>query len=93
MNRPCSWLIVALLTLTSLSAPVAGAEPTSTDTPLVGEKIRQLMQDRNYAEAVKAIDEAAAAKDAPKDYLAYLKGRTLYLNKEYDQAIGVFDQL
>jgi len=93
MNRPCSWLIVALLTLTSLAVPVAAAEPTSTDTPLVSEKIRQLMQDRNYAEAIKAIDEAAAAKDAPKDYLAYLKGRTLYLNKQYDQAIGIFDQL
>ena len=41
-------------------------------------RFASLMQDRNYAEAVKAIDEAAAAKDAPKDYLAYLKGRALF---------------
>ena len=34
---------------------------------------------RNYAEAVKAIDVAVAAKDAPKDYLTYLKGQALSL--------------
>ena len=49
------------------------------------------MQDRNYAEAVKAIDEAAAAKDAPRDYLAYLKGQSLVLQKAFDAAIAQFD--
>ncbi|NQU22736.1 MAG: tetratricopeptide repeat protein, partial [Candidatus Nealsonbacteria bacterium] len=69
------------------------AIPTASETPLVDEKIRQLMQDRKYAEAVAAIDRAAAAANAPKDYLAYLKGRALYLQEEYDGAVAVFDGL
>ena len=38
--------------------------------PLVAPAVRQAMQDCNFAEARKAIDEAAKAKDAPSDYLA-----------------------
>ena len=57
-------LILALVSLVLLSAvPLPGAEPAdkpekpaSADVPLVDEQIRQFMQDRNYAEAVKAID-------------------------------------
>ena len=33
------------------------------------------------------------AKDAPRDYLLYLKGRALHLDGKYDEAIAVFDQL
>ena len=65
----------------------------SADAPLVADKIREAMQDRRYADAVKAIDEAAQAKDAPRDYLLYLKGRALHLDGKYDDAIAVFDQL
>ena len=88
---------LALLCTTSLAlAPAPAAKPKpeeelSADTPLVAEPIRQLMQDRKYAEAVKAIDEAAKAKDAPVDYLAYLKGRALYLAGKYDEAVGQFE--
>jgi len=71
----------------------AAAEVGGIDAPLVDEKIRQLMQDRNYAEAVKAIDAAQAVKDAAGDYLAYLKGRALYLQDQFDQATAVFDQI
>ena len=74
-------------------AAAAAGEPVSADVPLVGEKVRQLMQDRKYAEAIQAIDEAAGAQDAPKDYLAYLKGRALYLQQQYDQAVAVFEGL
>ncbi len=42
------------------------------------------MQDRHYAEAVKAIDQAAKAPDAPRDYLAFLKGWAFCLDKQYD---------
>ena len=76
---------------TAAKTPAAATPAPVPDAPLVAEKVRQLMQDRNYAEAVKAIDEAAAAKDAPKDYLAYLKGRALYLEKQYDEAVAAFD--
>ena len=58
--------------------------------PHVPAKVSELMQDRNYAEAIKAIDEAAKAKDAPRDYLAYLKGRALQLSGQLDAAIEQF---
>ena len=78
------------------AAPASGsrsAEKVSADAPLVPDKIREAMQDRRYADAVKAIDEAAQAKDAPRDYLLYLKGRALHLDGKYDEAMAVFDQL
>jgi hypothetical protein len=93
MKRPCfpSVLLFALL-VTSSVCSLPAAEPDSPDTPPVAEKVRQSMQDRNYAEAVKAIDEALGAKDAPKDYLTYLKGRALYLQQQYDQSVAVFER-
>ncbi len=62
-------------------------------TPRVPKEIGQLMQDRNYAEAIKAIDAAADEKEAAQDYLQFLKGRALHFQKKYDEAAGVFDQL
>ncbi|HUT11128.1 MAG TPA: hypothetical protein VMY42_11570, partial [Thermoguttaceae bacterium] len=55
----------------SSDAPLV-AEPASSDAPLVAEEVRQLMQDQNYAEAVKAIEKASKAENAPVDYLSYL---------------------
>ena len=86
------------LVLVVFVAPVflgraVSAETWPSDAPPVAEKVRQLMQDRNYAEAVKAIDEAAAATDAPRDYLAYLKGRAYFLLNEHDKAVAVFDAM
>ena len=94
--RPAA-IVLVLTLLTAMSAfmptAVAAAGPTSADVPLVAAKVRQLMQDRNYPEAIRAIDEAAKAKDAPRDYLTYLKGRALYLSRKYDEAVAAFDQL
>jgi len=78
------------------AAPNAAAEaakPTVMDVPLVPEKVRQLMQDRAYAQAVAAIDEAAKAPGAPVDYLTWLKGRALSLDNRHDEAVAVFDTL
>ena len=85
--------LAVLVLSTAFSQTTLPAESSPADTPSAPAKVRQLMQDRNYAEAVKAIDEAAAAKDAAKDYLAYLKGRALYLANQYDQAVAVFDAM
>ena len=106
MNPARYPLVLVFLALLMLSAPPllsaappagdqkpAAEEQPTVDVPLMGEKIRQLMQDRKYQEAVEEIDRAAQAKDAPKDYLAYLKGRALFLQKEYDRAAKVFGQL
>ena len=100
---PNSLSILPLLFLlpgTALPAPVekspvekTNLEKQSADAPLVSDKIREAMQDRRYADAVTAIDEAVQAKDAPKDYLLFLKGRALHLDGKYDDAIAVFDQL
>ncbi len=55
--------------------------------------MRQLMQDRKYAEAVAAIEAAAQDKTLDQDYLAYWKGRALHFQKKYDEAVAAFDQL
>ena len=87
-------LVVVTVTVSAMGPGVArSADRLPSDAPAVSPKIRQLMQDRNYAEAVKAIDEAAAVKDAPSDYLTYLKGRALFLQNEWDRAIAVFDAM
>jgi uncharacterized protein YfaS (alpha-2-macroglobulin family)/TolA-binding protein len=84
---------ILLAAVLGRAVPLAAAEPATPDVPLVGEKIRQAMQDAKYPEAIAAIKESLPAKDAAKDYLTYLMGRALYLQKEYDQAAAAFDQL
>ncbi len=95
--RSC-FSIFVLAVLGAMAAPsmsAAAAEPS------VPEKVKTAMQDRNYADAVKAIDEALAAKvnkenkdkEVAKDYLQYLKGRALYLGTKYDESIAAYDQL
>src|SRR5438874_741563 len=67
-----------------------GAEAALVPLPQVPAKVSELMQDRRFAEAIKAIDEAAKAADAPRDYLAYLKGRALHLSGQSDAAVEQF---
>ena len=92
-----SFLLVLIgMALPATAAPAAPVEKPSADAPLVADKIREAMQDRRYADAVKAIDEAAGAKgvkDSPRDYLLYLQGRALHLDGKYDEAISAFDRL
>ncbi len=55
-----SFLLVLIgMALPAAAAPAAPVEKPSADAPLVADKIREAMQDRRYADAVKAIDEAA----------------------------------
>jgi uncharacterized protein YfaS (alpha-2-macroglobulin family)/TolA-binding protein len=77
---------IAAMLLSLVMATAAWAE-----TPKVPEAVSRLMQDRNYAEAIAAIDAAAKEKDAAEDYLLYLKGRALHFQHDYDAAIAVFD--
>ena len=58
------FLAISLALAVSFSCVATAAESWPADAPAVPEQVRRLMQDRNYAEAVKAIDEAAAAQDA-----------------------------
>jgi tetratricopeptide (TPR) repeat protein len=74
------------------------ADANSTDAKLIAPPdvpaaVRQAMQDRDYPAAIKAIDEAARDPKAARDYLAFLKGRALYLAEKYDEAIQRFDTL
>ena len=75
-----------------LIAVQGAAESLPGGSPPVASAVRQSLQDRSYPEARKAIDEAAKAKDAPQDYLAYLKGWSFYLEKRYDEAIAAYTQ-
>ncbi|MFW5692691.1 MAG: GDP-mannose 4,6-dehydratase, partial [Thermoguttaceae bacterium] len=75
----------------SVKAEPASGPGVATVAPLVPEPVRRLMQDRKYAEAVEAIDEALKADDAPKAYLLYLKARALHLDEKYDEAVAAFE--
>ncbi len=71
------------------------AESPIVPLPRVPVAVSELMQDHKYAEAIKAIDAAVAdknlaEKDAPRDYLAYLKGRALHLSGQFDAAVEQF---
>ncbi len=90
MKRPAYPTAAVLVIALVLSARLLAAEPQASDTPLVDEEVRQLMQQRDYAKALAAIEQASKAEDAPDDYLAYLKGRALFHQKQYDKAAEAF---
>lgn len=87
------FLAVSVALAVLISTDAWAGESWPADAPAVPQQVRRLMQDRNYAEAVKAIDAAVAAPDAAKDYLTYLKGQALSLQKQYDAAAAVFDAM
>ena len=95
MNR-CYLTVVLLGPSGPPFCPLAAADlpPAGdpSDVPLEVPVVRQAMQDRSFAEARKAIDEVAKAKDAPGDYLAYLRAWSLYLEKQHDQAIAALEK-
>ena len=84
------WMLLPGMSLPGMSTPAA---PDTTDAPLVDEKVRQAMQDRDYAEAVAAIEAASRVENAPRDYLAYLRGRALLLDEKYDEAVKAFSAM
>ena len=80
------------------AAPAEVAKPAVpavalSDGPAIPEPIRQLLQDRNYPEAIQAIDAALAAKHPAADYLLWLKGRAQHLAGQLDAALATFESL
>jgi uncharacterized protein YfaS (alpha-2-macroglobulin family)/tetratricopeptide (TPR) repeat protein len=63
------------------------AKPLGPDLPF---EIRQLIQDRSYDKAVAALDEAVKQEGAARDFLLFLKGRSLHLAGNFDAAIETF---
>jgi alpha-2-macroglobulin len=86
-------LVVSLSWRASLAAGIEGKTSWPTDAPSVPPQVRQSMQDRNYPEAVRAIDAALGDRDAPRDYLTYLRGQALALQGRYDAAAATFDAM
>jgi hypothetical protein len=86
------FLVLGVLPVFRLMAAEPASGTVSGDVPLLSAQVRQSVQDRNFPEARKAIEEAARAKDAPHDYLAYLKGWSFYLEKQYDPALAAYEQ-
>ncbi len=72
--KPSISLLAAILACLGVAqgAEVDKLQQTAEDR--VGKEVRRLIQDRNYDEAIQAIDKAAQEKDAVVDYLTYLKG-------------------
>ncbi len=61
--------------------------------PPICNSIRQLLQDRNYVESLRVIQATMARQGTPLDYLAYLKGRALFLQGNYAEAAQVLRSL
>lgn len=61
--------------------------------PRVPQSVSTLLQDRDYAAAVKAIEAAGEAEDVDQDYLLYLKGRALHFQEKWDDAVATFATL
>ncbi|HEV3003964.1 MAG TPA: tetratricopeptide repeat protein [Pirellulales bacterium] len=94
------WLLSAACAQVKSAKPANDAErkndagpPSLPAEPSVPANVKTLMQDRKYAEAAKAIDQAAKEKDAARDWLAYLKGRALHLAGQYDDAVAAYEAL
>ena len=96
MSRCCLTVGLFLALLAPSYQPLTAADSPPvydpSDVPLAAPAVRQAMQDRNFVEARKAIDEAAKNKDAPSDYLAYLRAWSLELEKQHDQAIAALEK-
>ena len=89
-------LLASALTVHAFSAEPGEAKRQLDDpgvpkplAPPIDDSIRQLMQDRDYGEALKAIDAAMVKEGVPLDYLTYLKGRALFLQGEHAKAAQV----
>lgn len=63
------------------------------EIPLAPAEIAQLMQDRDYAKAIEAIDKALGDNPESPDYLRFLRGRAFHFQERYDDAITAFDEL
>lgn len=86
-----SYFLVAICSL-FVSISSAAEESATIDVPLVDEKLRQFVQDRDWGAAIAAVDKALQQEDAPRDRLTYLKGRILHFQGQYDAAVAVFGE-
>jgi uncharacterized protein YfaS (alpha-2-macroglobulin family)/tetratricopeptide (TPR) repeat protein len=84
-----AYLRVPLLTLCLFLPAICRA--AETEAP---REVADLMQDRKYDDAIKAIDKLLADKETKSpEYLRYLKGRAQHLKQDYDAAIATFDSV
>jgi tetratricopeptide (TPR) repeat protein len=89
----CSFGAAAEDTKSSGSQKEATKTVIKTDLEKIPDKVSQLLQDRQYAEAVAAIEAATKASEAARDYLGYLKARALFLQQKYDEAVAAYQQV
>lgn len=78
--------------------PAEVKKPDITSLPKLAADLRDALQSRDFAQAVKLIDAALAEADpkkavTPGDYLLYLKGRALAEQDQNDPAIEAFARL
>lgn len=76
--------------------PADKDKPAAAVEPRIPAAVKTLLQERKYPEALQALDAALAAEPtpaAPRDFLAFLKARTLHLAGQFDEAAVAFDQV
>ena len=83
--RAGAWAVVWLA---AVGAAWGADEPAQPAGPELPPAIRQMLQDRDYEAAAKALDEAAAKDGASRDFLLFLKGRAQQLQGAHDEAIA-----
>src|SRR5689334_3799915 len=92
-----SGVVLFLLTTVSPSAETrdkSNAPPAVTSLPSIPTALRDALQDRRFADAIKQIDAELKKSSPPSaDYLLYLKGRAQIESKQYDEAIATFRKL
>src|SRR5262245_56366548 len=85
--------LAAVVVSWGIWALAAGGD-ANPPTPL---NIQRLLQDRQYTDAVAAIEKALQTGDpksrTPPEFLAYLKGRALHLAGQYDDAITAYEKV
>jgi TolA-binding protein len=87
------WLVCVAGMLGTAWGADRTAEEWVAAVRLMPAPVRQALQDRDYPAAVKAIEELQKTKPADRDYLAYLRGWALCLDKKYDQAVASLEQM
>ena len=85
---------VPMIGVSLIVVPIIAAETTektSTNEQTIADEINESMQDRNYDQAIAAIDRGMGKDDAPDEYLLYLKGRAYHYASKYEEAVQTFD--
>ncbi len=86
-------VLVALVLLVARRGLADEGETAALPANEVPPQVRLLMQDRNYEQAIRALEEAIRDARTGRETLVYLKGRAQHFAGLHDAAIATFEAL